>query len=69
MVYFDENNLKSAFKAASKQYFPPKPVIPAEEFFTMLQYNTWIELMYNQNQKDILQYADDILKNTFLHVC
>jgi len=29
----------------------------------MPQYNTWIELMYNQNQKDILEYAGKIIEN------
>ena len=33
--------------------------------FTSPQYNTWIELQYDQNEKDILKYADDIVKNGF----
>ncbi|MCG8514154.1 MAG: hypothetical protein MI740_08435, partial [Halanaerobiales bacterium] len=28
-------------------------------------YNTWIELMYDQNQEDILKYAHDIIDNGF----
>ncbi|MCQ2449293.1 MAG: glycoside hydrolase family 31 protein, partial [Clostridia bacterium] len=35
------------------------------EFFVTPQYNTWIELMYEQNQEDILRYAKDIIKNGF----
>lgn len=57
--------LKEAFMAASKKHFPPNGIIPPEIFFTAPQYNTWIELQRNQNQKDIEKYADDIVKNGF----
>lgn len=57
------NDLKSAYQAVSKQYFPPSEVIPPEVFFTKPQYNTWIELIYNQNQKDVLAYAQAIIDN------
>lgn len=59
------STLKSAYLAASAKYFPSTGVIPAEEFFTKPQYNTWIELMYDQNQEDVLKYAQDILDNQF----
>ena len=58
-------NLKEAYLAASKQHFPPSGEIPAEVFFSKPQYNTWIELMYNQNQKDILNYAEQVIANKF----
>jgi hypothetical protein len=29
--------------------------------FKIPQYNTWIELGTNQNQKDILKYVDDAI--------
>lgn len=57
--------LKEAFLAASKAHFSPSGVLPDTLFFTMPQYNTWIELMYNQNQDDILKYAHSIIKNDF----
>ena len=57
------STLKSAYQAVSKQYFPPSGVIPPEVFFTKPQYNTWIELIYNQNEKDVLAYAKAILDN------
>ena len=57
------NDLKSAYQAVSQQYFPPSGTIPPEVFFTKPQYNTWIELIYNQNQKDILAYAQAIIDN------
>ena len=59
------DNLREAYLAVSKSHFPPKGVLPPEEFIARPQYNTWIELMYNQNQEDILRYADDIVSNGF----
>lgn len=59
------NTLKDAYMAASSKHFPPSGQLPDSLFFSMPQYNTWIELMYNQNQEDILKYADNILKNRF----
>ena len=57
--------LREAFLAASKAHFPPSGVLPDTLFFTMPQYNTWIELMYNQNQADIMDYAHSIIKHDF----
>lgn len=59
------NTLKEAYLAASKAHFPPSGSLPDTLFFTMPQYNTWIELMYNQNQDDIMQYAHNIFKHDF----
>lgn len=57
--------LKEAYLAASAKHFPPSGKLPDELFFSKPQYNTWIELMYNQNQKDILDYADKVIENNF----
>lgn len=57
--------LKDAYLAASKTHFPPSGKLPDPLFFSMPQYNTWIELLYNQNQADILLYADNIRKHEF----
>lgn len=59
------NTLKDAYSAASRKHFPPSGKIPEEIFFSKPQYNTWIELMYNQNQQDILDYAQKIIANDF----
>ncbi len=59
------STLREAYLAASRNHFPPSGVLPSELFFTVSQYNTWIELMYDQNQKDILEYADAVLANGF----
>ena len=42
-------NLRDAFEYVSKTYFPSDGNIPDELLFTHPQYNTWIELMYDQN--------------------
>jgi len=57
--------LREAYMAACKKYFPPSGVLPDPLLFSMPQYNTWIELMYNQNQEDILNYAESIIKHNF----
>ena len=59
------DNLRDAYLFASKQYFPPSGKMPDEFLFSSPQYNTWIELLYNQNEKDILKYAKGILDNGF----
>lgn len=57
--YFDQGkNLRGAFKAAASAHFPANGELPPEAFFTSPQLNTWIELIYDQNQKDILHYAN-----------
>jgi alpha-glucosidase (family GH31 glycosyl hydrolase) len=57
--------LKEAFLYASSKFFPPSGKTPDTLLFTSPQYNTWIELQYDQNEKDILKYADNIIKNGF----
>ncbi|WP_442587305.1 glycoside hydrolase family 31 protein [Pedobacter sp. AW31-3R] len=57
--------LRDAFSNASKRFFPSKNKLPDTLLFTRPQYNTWIELVYNQNQDDILKYAKDIIANGF----
>lgn len=61
-LYEMGNNLKEAFKAASDKFFKPNGIVPPQDFFTKPQYNTWIELLYNQNQEDVLKYARTIIE-------
>jgi alpha-glucosidase (family GH31 glycosyl hydrolase) len=61
----DGETLKDAFLYASKHFFPPSGKTPDTLLFTSPQYNTWIELQYDQNEKDILKYAENIIKNGF----
>ena len=57
--------LAGAFKEVSAKYFPSNGEIPDPLLFTSPQYNTWIELIYNQNEKDIRAYAAAILSNGY----
>ena len=50
------DNLRGAHEIGAQRLFPLMG-IPDKRFFQVPQYNTWIELMYNQNQKQILEYA------------
>ena len=57
------HNLAEAFRYASKTWFPPTGENPELLYFSAPQYNTWIELTYHQNEKDILAYAKSMLDN------
>ena len=57
--------LREAYLDASARHFPFTGTIPDEIFFAKPQYNTWIELNYNQNQRDIMAYADSIIANGY----
>ena len=45
------DNLREAYLYASSNYSPPSGKMPPNFSFSVPQYNTWIELTYNQNQK------------------
>lgn len=55
--------LKGAYLAAMKLHFPMDTDLVNPLFFTSPQYNTWIELMYDQTQEGILRYAGGIIEN------
>jgi len=57
--------LRGAFLAAAKRHFPASGKMPDLALLEKPQWNTWIELTYNQNQKDILAYAKAIKANGF----
>ena len=59
------NCLADARKYVSKTFFPASGRMPGELLFSKPQYNTWIELTYNQNQADVLKYAQAIIDNGF----
>ena len=61
----ERNSLRDAFMYASRTYFPPSGHAPDELLFSRPQYNTWIELTYDQNQAAILQYARGIKEHGF----
>jgi alpha-glucosidase (family GH31 glycosyl hydrolase) len=57
------HTLREAFLDAGRMFFPPTGTMPDARLFSAPQYNTWIELMYDQNQEDILAYARAIVAN------
>lgn len=54
-------NLRDSYNYAVSNFFPPNGKTPEKLLFTKPQYNTWIELTYNQNESDILEYAQAII--------
>lgn len=61
-MYEGFGDLKGACAAASKAHFPFDGTLPDEMMFRGPQYCTWIHLATNQNEKDILAFAEGILK-------
>jgi alpha-glucosidase len=59
------STLRDVYRHVSARYFPSAGKTPHEALFLHPQYNTWIELTYNQNQKDVLAYARAIGANGF----
>ena len=57
--------LREVFGYVSRTYFPSTGEIPDERLFTKPQYNTWIELIYDQREDRIRKYARDILSHDF----
>jgi len=57
--------LKQVQQYVRSKYFPASGKIPDSLLITKPQYNTWIELNYNQNQQDVLKYAHAIINNGF----
>lgn len=56
-------NLATAYRYASAHFFPTSGRWPDSLLVTAPQYNLWIELQYNSNQQDVLDYAEKVLQN------
>jgi len=59
------NTIASAYRYTSTHFFPTSGQWPDSLLVTAPQYNLWIELQYNPNQKAVLTYADNVLENNF----
>ena len=55
--------LAEVHRFVSDKYFKASGLLPDSLLIAAPQYNTWIELGYNQNQADILKYAKAIIDN------
>lgn len=63
-IFFVENagkTLAEAFRFAAKTYFKPTGELPDLLYFAAPQLNTWVELTYHQNEKEILAYAQSMV--------
>lgn len=59
------NTLKDAFLYARQKFFPTDGRVLNREFFKTVQYNTWIECLYDPTQEHVLRYAHAIIDNGF----
>ncbi len=57
--------LRDAYLETMRKHFPVTGKYPPMIFFDKPVYNSWIELLYDQNQKDILKYAHAVVDNGF----
>jgi len=55
--------LKEAFRKAKSEFFSDNGELPDTDLIVHPQYNTWIELMYDQCQEKILAYVDNLVAN------
>lgn len=59
------DTLPEVFRGVSKRFFPASGTMPAPEMFSLPQYNTWIELLYDQREEKILAYARALVARGF----
>lgn len=57
--------LREAHLGVRAKFFPLRKRKLNRDFFKNIQYNTWIECLYNQTQEHILRYAHAIVDNGF----
>ena len=57
--------LAAAHALAVDSFFRFDGRLPARELFAAPQYNTWIELIYDQNQADVMAYARGVVEHGF----
>lgn len=61
----ESKSLRGAFNQASQRFFPTSRKMPASGMFTRPQYCTWIELVYNQSEEEILKYARSLIEHGY----
>ena len=60
------STLREAYLAAMKAHFPFESGIHTpREFYHHPQFNTWMELIKNQNEQDILAYAQEVVEHGY----
>jgi alpha-glucosidase (family GH31 glycosyl hydrolase) len=64
-LHTGQRTLRAAFQQARQRCFPSPGRLPAEILFRSPQYNTWIELTYNQEEDAILAYAQRLISEGY----
>lgn len=57
--------LRGAYVAAMERHFPFKPITLSQTLLEKPIFNSWIELTFHQNERDLLHYANNIVHNGF----
>lgn len=58
--------LRDAYLNAMRRYFPfERDIYTPREFYRHPMFNTWMELIKNQNSRDILRYAHEVIDHGF----
>lgn len=57
--------LQGAYLAAMERHFPFKPITLSPALLEKPIFNSWIELTFHQNERDLLEYAGNIISNGF----
>ena len=58
-------SLREAYLDAARNFFPANGQLPNPLLFTKPQYNTWIELHYEQAQDKVIEYAEAVIRHGF----
>ncbi len=59
------HDLRGAVMGAAQKHFPPSGQTPHELMLSHPQYNTWIELGYQQNQGGVIGFAERLLAQNY----
>ncbi len=59
------NSLREGYLGAMNAYFKPCGNYPEKEFFRVPQYNTWMQLVYEQTQEGVMEYAKGLIENGY----
>lgn len=59
------DTLRGAYLGAMSKYFPFREILLSKALFDKPIFNSWIEMTFNQNEKDLLNYAHQIIQSGF----
>ncbi len=61
----NDKTLRGAYHLAKETFFSFDNQLIPKAMYQNAQFNTWIQLLYDQNQTEIIQYAQDIIRNGY----